>query len=377
MEPYFSIHFGNAGALHKEGEISKRVLNECRKGIADSIQTTPEEIIFTSSGTEGNNLAIIGHISALIEEGGELKDIHIVTSSAEHPSVLDCFTFFRDKGVSVDMVDFEENGVIDPKAVRAILRKKTLFVSISYVNNEIGTVQPIKEIAKEIRAHEKEMGTKIIFHTDASQAPLYFDCIPKNIDVDLMTIDGQKVYGPKGVGFLYRRKGVNLESIMKGGNQEHGLRPGTENIPLIVGMKESFVEAVLHIEKEVREISELQKYFLEKLKQHIPKAVLNGDSKLRSPNNVNISIPGIDNEYLMIALDEHGIAVATKSACLGHGNGKYSYVVASLYKDEGFGIKMAKSSIRFSFGRGVKKKDIDYVISVLVDEVNKFDKAGL
>ncbi|MFC1731318.1 cysteine desulfurase family protein [candidate division KSB1 bacterium] len=383
MEPYWNKHFGNAGALHQEGADSKRVLNEAREEIARSIASKPEEIIFTASGTEGNSLAVLGFISALRKklgaEGASIKDSHVITSSAEHPSVLDCFRSFQDEGVSVDFVDFDERGIINPKEVRKLLRKETSLVSISYVNNEIGTAQPIKEIAKEIRAYEKEterdINRKIVFHTDASQAPLYFDCTPEYLGVDLMTIDGQKIYGPKGVGFLYKRNTVTLQPIMKGGNQEHGLRPGTENIPLIVGLKESFVKAVLNRKKETKDIKILQDYFLKLIEKHIPQALLNGDRELRSPNNVNISIPGIDNEYIMIALDEHGIAVATKSACLGYGNGTHSYVIASLYKDKG--KDMAKSAIRFSLGRGITKRDIKYVVSVLSDEVKKIDRVVL
>ena len=335
MEPYWNVHFGNPGALHKEGAESKRVLNNAREEIAEAINSKPEEIIFTASGTEGNSLAVLGFMKALMKklrvEEKSVKGTHIITSSSEHPSVLDCFRSFQDEGFLVDMVDFDERGIIDPKEVRKLLQKETSFVSISYVNNEIGTVQPIKEIAKEIRAHEKETGAKIIFHIDASQAPLYFDCSPNNLGVDLMTIDGQKIYGPKGVGFLYKRSDVSLEPIMKGGNQEYGLRPGTENIPLIVGLKEAFVGAVKNKDNEIKRIKVLQDYFLELLKQEIPQATLNGDPNLRSPSNVNISIPGIDNEYLIIALDEHGVAAATKSACLGHGNGVHSYVVESLF----------------------------------------------
>lgn len=377
MEPYWNTDFGNAGALHKEGTEAKRVLNEARESIAKTILSKPEEIIFTASGTESNNLAILGFVNAFEKQNGNIQDTHIVTSSAEHPSVLNCFLILETKGVQVDVIDFNEHGLIDPKEIRKALRKETSLVSISYVNNEIGTVQPIKEISKEIRAHEKEMGTKVIFHTDASQAPLYFDCTPDNLGVDLMTIDGQKIYGPKGVGFLYKKSNVLLESIMAGGNQEYGLCPGTENIPLIVGMKESFVNAVTNRENEAKDIEELQSYFMTLLGQHIPSAILNGDRNLRSPSNINVSFVGIDNEYLVIALDERGIATSTRSACLEHGDGGYSYVVASLYKGDKENVNIAKSAIRFSLGRGITKPDIEYVISVLSYEMDKFDRAGL
>ncbi len=393
MEPYFWEHYGNAGALHKEGSVAKQALEDARSDIAQAIKVHPEEIIFTGSGTEGNNLAILGYMEALKLKKGTLKNTHVITSSAEHPSVLECFRSFESEGVSIDMVDFDERGIINPKEVRALLKKETVFVSIAYVNNEIGTVQPIKAIAEEIRAHEKEKEKekkgkmeKIIFHTDASQAPLYFDCTTENLGIDLMTIDGQKIYGPKGVGFLYVRKGVMLKKIMNGGSQEFGLRPGTENIPLIVGLQVSFTDAVLGREKEVKKIKALQEFFLAELKKEIPQAILNGDPILRSPNNINISIPGIDNEYMVIVLDEHGVAAATKSACLGHGNGEHSYVVASLYNSnkKNKGDKegdqtntLAKSAIRFSLGSDTTKRDISYVISILLREAQKIDKVVL
>ena len=385
MEPYFWVHYGNAGALHKEGSVAKQALEEARNDIAHALTARPEEIIFTGSGTETNNLAIIGFMEALKLKKGTLSGVHVITSSAEHPSVLECFRSFEKEGVTIDMVDFDERGIINPKEVRALLKKETVFVSIAYVNNEIGTVQPIKDIAREIRLHEKEIGTQVAFHTDASQAPLYFDCTPSHLGVDLMTIDGQKIYGPKGVGFLYKRKGVILEEVMKGGNQEFGLRPGTENIPLIVGLQVSFTDAVSGRYKEVKEIKALQEFFLAKLKKEVPHAVLNGDPVLRSPSNINISIPGVDNEYLVIVLDEHGIAAATKSACLGHGNGEHSYVVASLYRDKrkhgsedtDQSIALAKSAVRFSLGKGTTKRDISYVISILANEVKKIDTVEL
>lgn len=381
MEPYWNVHFGNAGALHQEGVTSKRVLDNARAQIANVILSKPEEILFTASGTEGNSLAILGYINALekevSEKGGSIKGLHVITTSAEHPSVLDCFRTFENRGLVVDFVDFNERGLIDPKEVRGLLKKETVFISVSYVNNEIGTVQPIKDIAREIRAHEKETGSLVTFHIDASQAPLYFDCTPQHLGIDLMTIDGQKIYGPKGVGFLYKKEDVTIDPIMKGGGQEYGLRPGTENIPLIVGLQEAFVKAVHNRENETKNIKALQDYFIKLIEEHIPRAILNGDRTFRSPNNINISIPGIDNEYLVIALDEKGIAIATKSACLGHGNGRYSYVVASLYKDSVQNVDTARSAIRISLGRGITKQDVVRVVSVLADEVQKLDTAGL
>ncbi|MEX0652047.1 MAG: cysteine desulfurase family protein [Candidatus Paceibacterota bacterium] len=385
MEPYWSLHYGNPGALHTEGLFSKEALTDAREAIARAISVKPEEILFTSGGTEANSLAILGFTQALEErlkkEDRSYADTHFITSSSEHPSVLRCFSALESKGARVDFVDFNPHGLLDVAVIKKLLRKETVFMSCAYVNSEIGTVQPVSDIAKEIRAHEKKMGTHVVFHVDASQAPLYFDCTPGALGVDLMTIDGQKIYGPKGVGFLYKREGVSLEPIMRGGSQEFGLRPGTENIPLIVGMKESFIKAVENKDEEVKKITALRDYFIALLKKEIPQAILNGDQILRSPNNVNISIPGMDSEYLVIALDERGIAATTKSACLGRSNDAHSYVVASLYKkDEAVGDThntFAKSALRFSLGKGITKQDIRFVVSVLSHEVEKLDRLVL
>ncbi|MCW9054672.1 MAG: cysteine desulfurase [Candidatus Pacebacteria bacterium] len=372
MRPYWSERFGNPGGLHQEGRIAKEAVVEARTAIAHTLHVRPEEVVFTGSGTEGNSLALIGYMYAL-KERSELKGAHMIVSALEHPSVRDCFSFFEEMGVEVDFIDGDEQGIIRPEQVRKFLRKETRLVSVGYVNNEIGTVQPIKEIAREIRAFEKKEDVSIVFHTDASQAPLYFNCTPEYLGVDLETFDGQKIYGPKGVGCLYKSNKVTLSPIMRGGSQEYGLRPGTENVPLIVGMKEALIRAAADYIHESKEIGELQEYFFALLEKEIPRSIVNGTRAHRSPSNVNISIPGIDNEYLAVALDEHGVAVATKSACIGHGTGKHSYVVASLSGD----VERAESAVRFSLGRGVRKRDIDRVVAILKAEVAKIDRLKL
>ena len=243
MIPYWSKYFGNAGGLHKEGRIARKAVTDARKKIAHAIKVQAEEVIFTASGTESNNLAIFGFMNKLKEEKGSVEEVHAISSSAEHPSVLDCFKTLEKEGLMVSYIDFNKEGMVEPKDVEALLTPKTRFLSIAYVNNEIGTIQPIKEISRKIKAYGKKERINILFHTDASQAPLYLDCTPHILGVDLMTIDAQKIYGPKGIGFLYKKKEVALSSVIKGGNQEFTLRAGTENTPLIVGMAESFARA--------------------------------------------------------------------------------------------------------------------------------------
>lgn len=375
MEPYWREHFGNAGGIHSEGRYSKQILTTSRERIAHAIAVQPEEIIFTGSGTEGNNLAIFGYMDGLKKTGVSVAETHVVVLSAEHPSVLDCFKALEEEGVAVSYITFNEHGVLDPQALKQALTPQTRLVSVAYVNNEIGTIQPIAELGKIIRSYEKEhaLGGQVCFHTDASQAPLYLNCEPTHLGVDLMTIDGQKIYGPKGVGCLYKKKSISLVPHMKGGNQEYRLRPGTENIPLIVGLAEAFVAATTSHPAMSEKLAALRDYFIAEVLEKIPGVLLNGDAKSRVANNVNISIPGFDNEYLTILLDERGIAAATKSACLGHNSNTYSYVVSSLTGDE----MLARSSLRFTLGKQTTKDDVDRTVSVLVDVTKKLDIAKI
>jgi cysteine desulfurase len=372
MKPYWTECFGNAGGIHEEGRFSKKILTDSRNTIAQAIGVRSEEIIFTASGTEGNNLAIFGYINALREKGTPYEDMHAVVLSAEHPSVLDCFKSLEKEGVSVSYVTFNERGILEPQILKSVLTPKTRLVSIGYVNNEIGTIQPIGDIAKVIRAYEKEqhLKTSICFHTDASQAPLYLNCTPTHLGVDLMTIDGQKIYGPKGVGCLYKKESTPLTSLMKGGNQEFRLRPGTENIPLIVGLAVAFTKAVAGYEIMTKQLTPLRDYFISQALEKIPGAILNGHPTMRVANNINISIPGFDNEYLVVLLDEQGIAAATKSACLGYSTETHSYVVSSLTGSE----MVARSSLRFTMGKYTTMRDIDRTVSALTQATQKLDR---
>ncbi|OGG54818.1 hypothetical protein A3D62_02135 [Candidatus Kaiserbacteria bacterium RIFCSPHIGHO2_02_FULL_49_11] len=368
MMPYWALHFGNGGGLHEEGRRAKEAIDEARGKIARTLLVQSDEIIFTGSGTEANNLGITGYL-----EGLKLPfaAMHAVTSSAEHPSVLECFKDFEKRGGEVTYIDLNEQGFVEAKRVYEALMPQTRLVSVGFVNSEIGTLQPIADIAHEILRYEKKSKKgHIAFHTDACQAPLYFDCSPKRLGVDSMSIDAQKIYGPKGVGFLYSKRGINIAPILKGGGQERGIRPGTENVPLIVGMGESFLRAVEGREKESARLTQLRDYFIKKIQKEIPRAILNGDATLRSPSNVNISIPGADNEYVVIALDEQGIAATTKSACLGSRLRAASYVITSLTKD----LNRAQSALRFTLGKHTTKKDLEQTVYALVKTVQIIDK---
>ncbi len=368
MKPYWHTYFGNPGGIHAEGVCVRETLERSREAVARNLSVKAKDIIFTSGGTESNNLALMGYISSFSTKE-DPTNIHVLTLATEHPSILETCKHVEKKGVSVTYLEVNEEGIVTPQMVREKLTPQTRLVSISYVNSEIGTIAPIRDIRKVIRGYEKKEGTRIVFHTDASQAPLYFDCSPEHLGVELLTLDAQKIYGPKGVGVLYKNAHVDLEPIMYGGSQESGMRPGTENTPLIVGMSEALHYACEDREEAYAQMKELQEYFLKEVESHIPRAVLNGSRTERSPNNINISIPHIDSEYLVVALDEHGIAAATKSACLGYSK-KGSYVITSLKK----GTDSEDNALRFSMGRETTKRDIDRVISVLVREITKLDK---
>ena len=371
MKRYFSGAFGNASSIHREGVEAKRALEDARETVADALGAHTDEIIFTSGGTESNNLAIFGAVRAKEKAGTPLSRMHFITSTIEHPSVLDCMTSLLRRGAMVTYIGVSEEGIIDPKEVREALCEQTVLVSIGYGNGEIGVVQPIREIAKEIRAASVKKFQKPLFHTDASQAFAYLSCDVSHLGVDLMTLDAQKIYGPKGMSALFHRRlpaqagGVSTSRLFEGGGQEGGLRPGTENVPLAVGFAKA-VELLLNTrEKEAKRLEKLAAYTRKKICAHIPEALVNGSIEKRLPNNVSISIPGHDGEFLALALDARGIAVGTGSACM-LAAGDTSYVIRAL----GFDAKRALGTLRFSFGRTTKKRDIDMLVRALSEVIS-------
>ncbi len=394
MKPYWADYFGNAGSITKIGVKAKQVLENSRRRVGEILKARPSEIIFTASGTESNNLAILGVVNNLKKNGLKISDLHFITSNIEHSSVLECFKEIEKRGGKVDYLEVNDKGLINIKDLRKMIQPNTILVSIGYANSEIGTIQPIKDIAKEIRHIRKSRQGQTLnpqkgltlatnfpfFHTDASQAGLYLNLNTLELGVDLLTLDAQKIYGPKGVGILFIKTSVQISPILFGGGQESGLRSGTENVPLIVGMSKALElargsashplakgrvgERLGEVEKKAEKIKILRNYFWQKIQAGIPTAVLNGDLENRLPNNLNISIPGIDPEFTVLCLDEVGIVCSTKSACNHKEEG--SVVVHNLYKNLDFESQiLSKSTLRFSLGEDITKKDIDYVVNNL------------
>ncbi len=363
MKRYWAKDFGNPSSIHKMSVEAKKAVQEARKKIADILSAHDREIIFTSGGTEANNLAIFGLISD--------KKAHFITTEIEHSSILECFKELERRGFKVDYLKVDENGLINPKDLRDLIKPETVLVSIGYANSEIGTIQPIKEIIKEIRYARKEFGIERIdypyFHTDASAAAQYLNLNVEELGVDLMTLDAQKIYGPKGIGALYVRDGVKISPIIFGGGQEAGRRSGTENVPLIVGFAKAMEINEEVKEKESVKVAQMRDEFFDFVKKFVPEAIINGDLKNRLPNNINISIPGQDGEMMVLRLDEMGIVCSSASACAS-GSGE-SEVVRRISERANLSAKeidaRAKSVLRFSLGRETKMKHIKYLLNEL------------
>ncbi len=344
----------NPSAMHALGLEEKKKLERARSKIAGILGARRDEIIFTSGGTESNNLAILGLLKG-----------HVVTTNIEHASVLEASKHQSE----VTFVEVEQNGIVDPKKIKKAIKKNTVLVSVMYANNEIGTIQPIREIAKEIRHYNKTFSKKIIFHTDAVQAANYLPMNVEKLGVDMMSLNAAKIYGPKGVGVLYKKRNVQLKSIMYGGDQEFGLRPGTENVSGALIMAKVLENTEKIKEKEGKRLTVLRDYFFTKLPKTHFNIQINGDTKNRLPNNVNITIPNIPSDLLVIELSARGIMASVKSACK-EGDGKASHVIKSINPD----TKDTDGSIRFSFGRGTTKKDIDYTVKALGEILTKLKK---
>ncbi len=358
MQPYFTKIYGNPSSLYNEGQKASNALNESRRLIAKQISALSENIIFTGSGTESDNLAIFGIANAHKQFGK-----HIISIAIEHSAILGPLEDLKKQGWEISYVRMNSEGVVNVEDVIKAIRPDTVLISIMYANNEIGAIQPIAEIGRGLLQYRKEKNTPYpFFHTDACQAAAYLNLDVEKLHVDLMSINGGKIYGPKGVGMLYARRGVALKPLILGGDQERKLRAGTENMPGIIGLAKALELAQLNKEKETKRLDVLVKYLWEKIQKQIPQVKLNGPEigSQRLINNLNVSFLGTEGEALLLYLDEYGIMCSTGSACVAQ-----SLEPSHVLKALGATTEQARSSLRFTFGHCNTKQDVDYLMKYL------------
>jgi cysteine desulfurase len=365
MQNYFSPLYGNPSSLHTSGRRSLLAITSARENIARILGVSPDEIIFTGGGTESDNLAILGVARANKKYGN-----HIIISSIEHKAVLEAARVLKSEGFCVSIASVDEHGVLDIDECMSLVRKETILVSVMYANNEIGTVEPIQKLANKIKDMRGRLHTPLL-HTDACQAVGYLDIDIPRIGVDLLTLNGSKIYGPKGIGVLYKRKDVIIEPLIVGGGQENALRAGTEAVPLIVGMCLALEKAEQMRESETKRLEILREYFTQGIKNSIPTARINGHPTIHLPNIVHITVPCIEGESMVLLLDAVGVEVATGSACSAQ-DLKPSHVLSAIGQDE----NIIHGSIRFSMGRHTTKEHIDYVLSVFPPIVERLLSAS-
>ena len=353
----------NPSSLHAAGVAAAHSLEEARETVSRALDARPAEIIFTSGGTEANNLAIFGVAHAVrhrVFKEHSVSRAHIITTVIEHASVLEPCRQLEREGCAVTYLPVNHDGMIDPEELAVALRPDTILVSIGYANNEIGVIQSLRVIAKIIRLFKKAISYKLeaspYFHTDACQALRFLDCRVSTLGVDLMTLNSGKIYGSSGVGCLYVRRGVKLQPILYGGGQERGWRSGTENVIAIAGFAQALEKSVKLRAKESIRLTKLRDYFIEKLLT-ISNTTLNGSATLRLPNNVNVSFANTDSEAIVLGLDAHGIAAASGSACSTLEK-TASYVISAIGG-------APESAVRLTFSRETTKRDLDYVLKIL------------
>lgn len=349
MLPYFTDRFGNPSSVYGFAANNKNKLTEARETIAGALGAKPEEIYFTAGGSESDNWALKCTAEAYGVHGG-----HIITTKIEHHAILHTCKYLQNRGYDVTYLDVDENGLVDLNTLEAAIRPDTFLISIMFANNEIGTIEPIKEIGEITHRHG------ILFHTDAVQA---FGQIPIHVDemnIDMLSASGHKFNGPKGIGFLYIKKGLKLKSFIHGGQQERGRRAGTENVPGIVGIAKACEIAMAEMEERMKKETELRDYLIERILKEIPYTRLNGHSKKRLPNNVNISFQFVEGESILIMLDMAGICASSGSACTS-GSVDPSHVLLAI----GLPHEIAHGSLRLTIGYENTKEEMDTVVDNL------------
>lgn len=355
MLPYFTERFGNPSSIYKIAQVNKKAVDEARETIAKCLGANTNEIFFTSCGTESDNWAIKG-----IAESYKSKGNHIITSKIEHPAVLHTCQHLEKQGYEVTYLDVDENGLIHVEDVEKAIKPTTILITIMYANNEIGTIMPIKEIGALAKKH------KIVFHTDAVQAVGQVKINVQEENIDLLSLSGHKLHGPKGMGVLYIKRGVKIGSFFHGGAQERGRRSGTENVAGIVGLAKAMELTYQDFDKKIEKITKLRDKLIDEVLANIPYARLNGHRTLRLPNNANFSFEFVEGESLLLLLDMNGVCASSGSAC-SSGSLDPSHVLLAI----GLPHEKAHGSIRFTLGDDNTEEEIDFVLEKLPQIVQR------
>ena len=355
MLPYFTENYGNASSIYEVGQRSKEAITTAREDIAKVLGAKTEEIYFTAGGSEADNWALKAAFEAYSKKGN-----HIITTKIEHHAILHTCEYLEKKGAEITYLDVDENGLVNLDELQKAIRPETILISIMFANNEIGTIEPVKEIGMIAKEHG------VLFHTDAVQA---FGQVPIDVDemnIDMLSSSAHKINGPKGIGFLYIRKGVKIRSFVHGGAQERKRRAGTENVPGIVGYGVAAKRAPETMEVRTAKERELRDYFIDRVLKEIPYVKLNGDPVKRLPNNINLSFRFVEGESLLIMLDMKGIAASSGSACTS-GSLDPSHVLLAI----GLPHEIAHGSLRLTLGEDTTKEDLDYTLEQLKEIIGK------
>lgn len=355
MMPFFTQSFGNPSSIYKLGQKNKRAVDLAKERIAKAIGATPNEIYFTAGGCEADNWVIKGIAFANMNKGN-----HIITTSIEHPAIINSCKFLEKHGFEVTLLGVDENGQVRLDELENAIKDNTILISVMFANNEIGTVQPIKEIAEIAKKHN------VYFHTDAVQAVGSLRIDVKDLGVDMLSMSGHKFYGPKGIGALYIKKGTKIDSLIHGGGQEQGKRAGTENVPAIVGMGKAIELAYENFDETTNRIIALREKLINGVLNNIPHVRLNGHRTKRLPGNTNFSFSFIEGESLLLMLNMKGVAGSSGSAC-SSGSLDPSHVLLAIGLDHG----TAHGSLRLTLGAETTEEDIDYVLGILPGIVEK------
>ncbi len=350
MLPFYRDYYGNASSGYELGEDSKLAISEARRKIAATMKVSPENIFFTSGGTEGNNWVLRSIAKSMERKQG----VHIITSKIEHPSVLNTCKTLEQQGCRITYLDVNRYGMVEIPQLLSAICPDTVLISIMYGNNEIGTIQPIREIGHIARKR------KILFHTDAVQAYGHLPIYPSMQGIDFLSASGHKFNGPKGIGFLYVRNPKNMQPLITGGGQERQMRAGTENVPGIVGMGEAARISCMDMDKKIASLVNKRDYLMHYIREHLPQAIFNGHPVRRLPGNVNICIPGVDGAALAAMLDLEGICVSSGSAC-ATGNSKPSYVLTAIGRSNA----QAHGALRLTLGEENTKEELERAVAAL------------